>query len=141
LNFLVVLIGIVELSLSESLMMGGSATLVQCLWRAKERPKFGQVLFNVANAVIAVSLAACLYRAPFLRGSKFGEPLALVLVAGIYFVANTFPAAVVISLTEGKLFRNIWNDCYFWTFPYYMIGAGIAEIVHIGNQHFGWQAL
>src|SRR6266849_1918505 len=48
LNSLFVLIGIVELSLSETLIMASAATLVQCLWRVKERPKFAQVLFSVA---------------------------------------------------------------------------------------------
>ena len=139
LNFLFVLVGIVELSVSETLIMACAATLVQCLWRPKERPRFSQVLFNVTNVIIAVSLAGVIYRTPFLHGSKFGEPLVLALVAGIYFAANTFPMAVVISLTERKAFRDIWTDCYFWTFPYYMIGAGLAEIAHIANQHFGWQ--
>src|SRR5579872_1605320 len=139
LNLLFVLVGIVELSLSEVLTMSCAAALVQSLWRPKERPKAAQVLFSVANAAIAVSLAASLYRAPLLHGSKFGEPLLLALVAGAYFVANTFPMAIVLSITERKVFRDTWNACYFWTFPYYMIGAGIAEIVHIANQHFGWQ--
>jgi diguanylate cyclase (GGDEF)-like protein/putative nucleotidyltransferase with HDIG domain len=139
LNFLFVLIGIVELSVSEILIVASSATLVQCLWRAKERPKIAQVVFNMASVAIAVSVAGWLYRVPFLRGSKLGEPLALALVAGVYFVANTFPAAVVTSLREGKALRAIWNDCYFWTFPYYIVGAGVAEIVHIGNRQFGWQ--
>jgi diguanylate cyclase (GGDEF)-like protein/putative nucleotidyltransferase with HDIG domain len=138
-NFLFVLIGIVELSVSEILIMACTATLVQCLWRARERPKFVRVLFNVASVAIAVSLASSIYRAPVLQGSKFGEPVLLALVAGVYFVASTFPLAVAISHTESKAFRTIWNGCYFWTFPYYIIGAGVAEIVHIGNQHFGWQ--
>src|SRR5258708_293976 len=139
LNFLFVLLGIVELSVPETLIIACGATLVQCLWRAKERPRFVDVLFNVTNVVIAVSLAGWLYRAPFLHGPKFGEPLALALVGAVYFAATTFPVAAVTSLTQGKPFRAIWKASYFWAFPYYMIGAGVAEIVHIANQHFGWQ--
>jgi hypothetical protein len=63
LNFLFVLVGIVELSVSETVIMASAATLVQCLWRPKERPRFGQVLFNVTNVIIAVSLAGVFYRA------------------------------------------------------------------------------
>src|SRR2546427_380840 len=63
--------------------------------------------------------------------------LAIALTASILKVA--FPVAAIIALTESKSFRYIWRTCYFWTFPYYMIGAGMAEILHIANRHAGWQ--
>ena len=43
------LIGIEELTLQETLAMGCTATLLQCLWQAKRRPKVEQVLFNVSS--------------------------------------------------------------------------------------------
>ena len=138
-NFLFVLVGIVELSSTETLLVGCTATFLQCVWRTKSPPKLIQVVFNVANVAIAVAVSDALYHAPFLRGQHFSEPLLLALVACVYFVANTFPVAAIISLTEGKSFRKIWQECYFWSFPYYMIGAGVAQILHIANEHFGWQ--
>ena len=36
-NFLFILLGILELSLPETLVIGCSATLIQCLWRAASR--------------------------------------------------------------------------------------------------------
>src|ERR1700690_1348440 len=39
-NFLFVLVGIVELSIPETLVIGCSATLMQCVWRPKTRPPF-----------------------------------------------------------------------------------------------------
>jgi len=138
-NFLFVLVGIVELSISETLAIGCSATLMQCVWRTKTRPRFIQVLFNVATVAVAVSLAGYVYHVPALRGPAISEPLLLALVSCVYFVANTFPVSVIIALTENKSFRYIWRTCYFWTFLYYMIGAGVAEMLHIANQHAGWQ--
>src|SRR5579884_2221248 len=138
-NFLFVLVGIVELSVSETLVIGCMATLIQCVWRTKSRPSIMQVLFNVANVAIAISLADGVYHAPVLRQMRVSEPLLLALVSCVYFVSNTFPVAAIIALTETKSSRNIWRDCYFWTFPYYMIGAGVAEILHIANEHVGWQ--
>lgn len=138
-NFLFVLVGIIELSAPETLIIACGSTLAQCLWRPKKRPTLVQILFNVANVAIAVALATCVFRAPFLHGDTFSEPLLVALVACVYFIGNTFPVAAIISLTEDKSFRSTWRDCYFWTFPYYMIGAGIAEILHIANQRCGWQ--
>jgi diguanylate cyclase (GGDEF)-like protein/putative nucleotidyltransferase with HDIG domain len=138
-NFLFVLIGIVELSVPETLVLACVANLVQCVWRPKSRPTYTQLLFNVTSIAIAVSLACWLYNAPYLHGDKFSEPLALALIASVYFLANTFPVAAIVALTEGKSFNATWKACFFWTFPYYMIGAGVAEILHIANQKFGWQ--
>ncbi|MBV9609465.1 MAG: diguanylate cyclase, partial [Acidobacteria bacterium] len=66
-------------------------------------------------------------------------PLKLLTAACVYFVTNTLPIAAVISLVENKTFRQVWSDCYFWSFPYYVVGAAIAGVVSIINQHVGWQ--
>ncbi|HLJ45063.1 MAG TPA: HD domain-containing phosphohydrolase [Bryobacteraceae bacterium] len=138
-NFLFVLVGIIELSVPETLLIGCTANIIQCIWRTRSKPTSAQVLFNVTNVAIAIALASSVYHARFLRGPNFSEPLLVALVACVYFVANTFPVAAIISITESKSFRKTWQACYFWSFPYYMIGAGIAQILHIANQHFGWQ--
>src|SRR6266513_2143079 len=31
-------------------------------------------------------------------------------------------------------------ECYFWSFPYYLVGAGLAGVVGWLNGKFGWQA-
>src|SRR6185312_8480666 len=45
----------------------------------------------------------------------------------------------VISLAEGKDFRKIWSECYFWSLPYYLVGAGIAGLVNYVNNFISWQ--
>src|ERR1041385_2440294 len=47
LSALFVLIGIVNLSLPETLLIGTISMLVQCYWRTTGRPRAIQVLFNV----------------------------------------------------------------------------------------------
>src|SRR5580700_1602339 len=46
-NFLFILLGVMELSLSETLVIGCTATVVQSLWQARNRPDPIKVLFNV----------------------------------------------------------------------------------------------
>src|SRR5205807_7771084 len=31
------------------------------------------------------------------------------------------------------------KECYFWSFPYYLLGAGIAGAASAINRHYGWQ--
>ena len=63
----------------------------------------------------------------------------LVATAAMYFAANTVPVATIISLTEHKSLRRIWADCYFWSFPYYLVGAGVAGLVSWLNRMVEWQ--
>src|SRR5258708_21270969 len=62
-----------------------------------------------------------------------------MLSACTYFLLNTLPVATIISLTENKKLRKVWTDCYFWSFPYYLMGAAIASMVGWMNHRVNWQ--
>ncbi len=138
-NFLFVLVGIVELPVPQVVVLAAAAALIQCVWRPKARPLFVQVLFSVANVAIAAALAGYVYHFRPWYAPRLPEPLPLALAAGVYFLANTFPVAVIVALTEKRPLRATWTDCHCWTLPYYMIGAAVAEAVHITTRQFGWQ--
>ena len=57
----------------------------------------------------------------------------------IYFLANTLPIAAVVALTEQRIFHKTWSECYFWSFPNYLVGAAIACLITWTNDHLGWQ--
>src|SRR6202161_4446060 len=67
------------------------------------------------------------------------QALMLTLAACTYFIANTGSIATVISLTEGKKLKTILVECYFWSFPYYLVGAGVAGAIGWFNQTFYWE--
>jgi diguanylate cyclase (GGDEF)-like protein/putative nucleotidyltransferase with HDIG domain len=139
-GFLFILIGTLELSFSETLVIGCLSALVGSVWNVKHGPKLVKVLFNVFS-MKAPAVALCFYTyqqlAPVLHNSV---PLLLMAAASAYFLANTIPVTVIISLTEGKSLRKVWADCYFWSFPYYLVGAAIAGMVSVLNRYVGWQA-
>src|SRR6266550_8273719 len=56
LNFLFVLIGVEELSISQTVVLGALASVIQCVWRAKKRPTLVQVVFNVAALVTSIAV-------------------------------------------------------------------------------------
>ena len=138
-NFLFILLGVLELSLPETLVIGCTASLVQCVWLARKKPDPAKIVFNVfsmmANA-IALSYFAYHRLERVLGGST---PLLLVATALIFFLANTLPVSVIISLTENKSPRKVWSECYFWSFPYYLVGAAVVFLVDFVNKHTGWQ--
>ena len=137
-NFLFVLLGIMELSLPETVAITCLAGLMQALWLARESPNPVKIGFNIAMLANAAGLSYFSYQKLVL---KFGSnhPIALMIAALIYFVANTLPLSVIIGLTEQKSFRRIWSDCYFWSFPLYLAGASVVGLISYINRRVGWQ--
>src|SRR5215469_2386157 len=136
-NFLFILLGVLELSFAETLVLGSAAILVQCFYR--DRPSAIQVTFNICASALSIAAAWTVYHIPWLQEAVGNHTILLVVAASVYFVANTGSIATVISLTEAKPLDRIWVECYFWSFPYYLVGAGIAGVVGWFNQSLQWQ--
>jgi len=136
-NFLFILIGILELSFTETLILGAVSMLAQCMY--PERPKAIQVTFNICAGAVSTALAYLVYHHPLARLVVDNNAVLLGLAAVVYFIANAGSIAAVISLTERRPLTRILVDCYFWSFPYYLVGAGIAGAIAWLNQSFNWE--
>jgi diguanylate cyclase (GGDEF)-like protein/putative nucleotidyltransferase with HDIG domain len=136
-NFLFILIGVLELSFTETLILGAVGMLAQCLY--PDRPKALQVTFNVCAGAISTALAYGVYHHPLANLLLGGRPVLLGVAATVYFIANAGSIAMVISLTERRPLKRIIIDCYFWSFPYYLVGAGIAGCIAWLNKRFNWE--
>jgi diguanylate cyclase (GGDEF)-like protein/putative nucleotidyltransferase with HDIG domain len=137
-NFLFILLGVMELSLPETLLIGCMATAVQSVWNARNRLDPVKVLFNVFMMANASALCYFSYHGLDSRMGR-NRPILLLVAALVFFLANTLPVSIVISLTEGKSSSKVWKECYFWSFPYYLVGAAAVGLVGIVNQRAGWQ--
>jgi diguanylate cyclase (GGDEF)-like protein/putative nucleotidyltransferase with HDIG domain len=138
-NFLFILLGVMELSLPETLLIGCLASLVQSVWQARNRLDPIKVIFNVLGMMANAS--ALSYYSYHQLEARFGpnRPLLLMAAALVFFLANTWPISLVIALTEGKSSRRVWSECYFWSFPYYLVGAAAVGLVGLVNRQAGWQ--
>src|ERR1700680_4339672 len=138
-NFLFILLGVMELSLPETLLIGCLASLVQSVWQARNRLDPIKVIFNVLGMMANAS--ALSYYSYHQLEARFGphRPLLRMAAALVFFLANTLPISIVIALTEGKSSRKVWSECYFWSFPYYLVGAAAVGLVGMVNRQAGWQ--
>ena len=136
-NFLFLLLGVLELSLSEAMVLGCAAVAVQCFDRNRANPI--QVAFNVCSTALAVAATFASYRFALSHRALGGPSAILFLAASVYFLANTLPVAAVIALTERKSLRKIWSECYFWSFPYYLLGAGVVGMMSWLHSFTDWQ--
>ncbi|HBY60688.1 MAG TPA: hypothetical protein DEH78_12755 [Solibacterales bacterium] len=138
-NYVFILLGILELSSLETLFIAAAAAIVQSCWHAQRKPNLVQVLFNISSLTIAIAAARACYYAPVMLGLGVPQVLRLGLCAVLYFVTNTSSVAVVIALTERKGPLSVWKECYFWSFPYYLVGACLAETVFLLNFYIGFE--
>lgn len=136
-NFLFILIGVLELSFTETIILGAISMVAQCLY--PDRPKALQLTFNVCAGSISTAIAYIVYHHPLTNLLVDSHPILLGLSATVYFIANAGSIATVISLTERRPLRRILVDCYFWSFPYYLVGAGIAGMIAWLNQTLNWE--
>jgi len=136
-NFLFILVGIAELSYAEALTLGAVCMLAQSLYPG--RPSAIQLTFNVCAGALSTALAYVVYHNPLANQLIVSHPLVLCLAASTYFIVNAGSIAVVISVSEGKPLRQILVGCYFWSFPYYLVGAGIAGAIGWFSREFNWE--
>src|SRR5580698_5611657 len=138
-NFLFILLSVLELNLPETLILGCTATLAQCLYGTRQKLVPVKIIFNVfsmmANAIVLSYFA---YH-DLLRVLGAGTLPLLIITALVFFVANTVPVAVIISMTEGKPAHKVWAECHFWSFPFYMVGAAVVFAVGFISKQVGWQ--
>ena len=96
-NFLFILLGIVELGFGETLAIACAATLAQCLFA--DHPRVFQVFFNICSVTIATAIAYVTFQWALLGMPQAGIAVPLLAAASVFFFANTLPVALVISLT------------------------------------------
>ncbi len=138
-NFLFILLGVLELSLSETLVIGCTASLVQSVWQTRKRLDPVKVLFNVAGMMANASALTYITYHWLAERAGSNKPILLMVAALVFFFANTLPISVVIAMTEEKSSRKVWSECYFWSFPYYLVGAAAVGLVGIVNRTAGWE--
>src|SRR5271156_2887886 len=131
-NLPVILLGVTQLGLFGSLLVAIVAAIAQSYSSGGKnssganKPQPIQFVFNACTLLNAAGLAYLAYHSQFFATA---HTLSLVLAASIYFLANTAPVAGIIGLTENANPFALWHKVFLWSFPNYVIGAGLTAIV------------
>jgi hypothetical protein len=93
------------------------------------------IIFNVSSLVLSTALAFFVSHA--LLGAM---PLLafLVLATILLYATNSIMVAMVICLSEIKPLRTVWQLVYFWSFPYYLVGAAAGGLMITTARAAGW---
>jgi len=126
-NLPVILLAVTQLGLFASLLVAVTAAIAQSYTSGRNKTKPIQFVFNACTLLNASGLAYLAYHSQ--TGTHAAaHTMSLVLAAATYFVANTAPVASIIGLTEGGNPFALWHKVFLWSFPNYVIGAGLTAI-------------
>jgi diguanylate cyclase (GGDEF)-like protein/putative nucleotidyltransferase with HDIG domain len=139
-NFLFILVAVAKFSLPEAVALGAAGTVIQCLWRAKVRPRAIQIAFSTCSIILAVVAAHVVFRLSMFEIVGRLHPLRLALAACTYYIVNTVLVAGVIALTEKKSIYQTWYGTYYWVFPYHMTAAAVAWLIVVLSELESWHA-
>jgi hypothetical protein len=97
-NHVVIMIGLLELGVPETLMLAIAAAATQTLWSNKGGVKAAHVLFNTASNTLTVMAAAWVFHRPWFLNLSEGELLRLTLAGTAYCIANMSLVATIVAL-------------------------------------------
>jgi len=140
--FFFVLYGVLEFTLPETMFLGVAATIVQSLYHGRKgaRVKPFDIVFNASCVTLAIAATNYACKARFFHTQNFETALTLTLAATVYFTVTTMPMAAMVALASRASMLRHWHDAYFWSFPYYLVGAILAGITSYAGRTFGWQS-
>jgi hypothetical protein len=77
----------------------------------------------------------------FLRARFHVETVSVVLAVAtcLYFTANSLLVSGVLSLVRREPLRVIWQQCYLFAFPYYLLGGAVAGLMAAAGREVGWK--
>jgi diguanylate cyclase (GGDEF)-like protein/putative nucleotidyltransferase with HDIG domain len=141
LTFVFVLMGVLDLSSSETVVLAAIVAISQCYWQPAQKPHPLQVAFNVGTMVLAAGAAVALY--DFSSGviGAVSPLIRFAVATAIFCVLHTAPVAGAVAFSEDLPFFATWRDCYFWTMPYYLAGGIAALLFSLVSRYVGWQTV
>lgn len=132
LNLPFVLLSLVDLSLQQAVTIGCVAVVIQDLC---SKEKFSLRRFALSLGVQATVISTACFVLQSLLPRWLDEPSIQLFIAAVaLFVANTFPSAILSRFNGHQRLGSLWKSSYFWAFPYYMVGAALAQVIHLGRS-------
>jgi hypothetical protein len=135
-NFIFALISVAELNLIEGIVASCAGIIGQFFLRRKLWQPV-QLLFNISSTAVTTSAAYFVYHSSALRAVNSSLPFLLMFTSATLFLANTISISEIIALSEKKTLWRVWRDNYYWTGSHYLVGAGIAAVLHAENLYLG----
>ncbi len=137
-NYVFIIAGLLNLNPAGAVLISVAGVLGQSFYKCRQRPKWQQLIFNMAGISLSVLAAGYCKDLTFIRRIDHFGICSVVTAAVVYFAVNTLVLSGIIGLTSGQPVLEVWRESYVWTFPQYVAGGIIATCFHRMIVSIGW---
>jgi diguanylate cyclase (GGDEF)-like protein/putative nucleotidyltransferase with HDIG domain len=141
LTFLFVLLGVIELTGQETVVLASLAALIQFCRKSPEKASLGQAAFNVASMTLSAGATVLVYHWAGMTASHVDPAIRLASATLTLFLLDTVPVALLVSVAERENVIVVWRECHLLSLPYYLGGAAVAQIASLAAHFLGWQTV
>jgi diguanylate cyclase (GGDEF)-like protein len=123
------LLTLLLLGTEAAVLVAAAGAWGQCTFRSEQRTPVHQTAFSIASVAIATQAAGMLYsrlggHVAAWEPSSGMVPYSAATTA--LFVVNSLLVAGAIGFSTGHLPARVWFETFTWSWPGYLLGAGVA---------------
>lgn len=137
-NLPFILLGLVQLTMPQAIVVGMLSTFVQCLPSSGQQMKPTQAAFNVCTIGNAIGLSFLFTSAAAKSAVALEKPALFALAAAAFFLADSVPVAAIISAVENRNMAKVWCHLALLTFPCFLLSAGVATMIAMTSRFMGF---
>ena len=136
LNYVTLLV----LGTQAAILVAAVSAWSQCTFRSRYKNPVHQTLFSIASLACAVEAAG---RCFVYLGGRPGawDPatavVPFVVASAVFFLVNSGLIAGAIGLSTEQPASRVWHATFFWSWPTYLFGAGVAAAAVTGIKNGG----
>jgi len=120
-----VVLAAVQMGITAAVAVAAVATFIQCLKSEFKKGDATKIAFNVAALSISAAWAARVLEVPSLHNAG----LRMAVAGAILLAANSVIVAIVVALDSDASIVKVLYELLVWSFPAYVLSAGIASMV------------
>ena len=136
-NFPFILLGILQMSSLQAVLLAVASVLALCRFRVIKPFTLVQILFNVANVTTATVLACYAYTG-CLKLVHGEVAAAIAAAATVYFIGTSAPVTFIVAWESAISPVAKWRQEFLWYLPFYLVGAMLAAGANLISVKYGW---
>ena len=149
-NYLFVLLALLDLNLQETLAISSLAVVI--LAAVQRRPKapgerhrvndaLADTFATLVSSGCSILAAQAVYHSALFNSQAIEPTIRFVAAAIASFLGFNLPAAALLAITFGGNARKVWEACYVWTLPYYVLSGTLIGLYGSTSPTLGWQSM